>query len=235
MSRKSFLLGMGTLVFLLAAVGASLTLVVRHPPRYYLRSEVPSGDVRTNHSREFCIEFVRLIEDIINKRQWQACFTEEQINSYFAEDFLRGGPEGLVLPEGMSDPRIAIEPDKMRLAFRYGVEPWATVVSIDLRVWLAPQEPNVVALELQAMHAGSLPISAQSILERVSEIVRQQKLDVTWYRHRANPVALVRFQPYQTRPTFQLQRLELHHGKLFIGGRSIDASPPAVLSAAVTP
>ena len=44
------------------------------------------------------------------------------------------------------------------------------------------------------------------------------------------PVALLRFQPYQSRPTFQLQRLELGDGTLLISGRSLDATPVASLT-----
>jgi hypothetical protein len=99
---------------------------------------------------------------------------------------------------------------------------WSTIVSIDLGVWLAAKEPNVVVLELKGLRAGSLPISAQSLLERISEAARSQALEVTWYRHNGNPVAVLRFQPYQNRPTFQLQRLELGQGTLLITGRSLD-------------
>lgn len=232
MRRKPFLLGISILVLLFAGVAAGLVLAVRHPPSFYARNEKPPGPERQNHSRAYVAEFSRLIEDIINKRTWQACFTQEQINSYFAEDFQRHSAEGRVLPAGISEPRVALETNRMRLAFRYGEEPWSSVVAVDLGVWLAPKEPNVVVLELQGMHAGSLPVSAQSILERLSEVARQQNLEVTWYRHNGNPVALLRFEPYQTRPTFQLLRLELHEGKLLLSGRSIDATPPTTLSAA---
>src|SRR5207244_1326754 len=93
---------------------------------------------------------------------------------------------------------------------------------IDLRVWLAAKEVNVVALELQALQAGSLPVSAQSLLERIYETARQQNIDVSYYRHNGNPVALLRFQADQRTPTVQLQRLELQQGLLRISGRSID-------------
>jgi hypothetical protein len=161
-------------------------------------------------------------------------FTDKQINSFFDADFGRLCRADKILPEGISAPRVAIEPDKIRLAFRYGTGPWSTVVSIDLRVWLAAKEVNVVALELQALHAGSLPVSAQSLLERIYETARQQNIDVSYYRHNGNPVALLRFQADQRTPTVQLQRLELQQGLIRISGRSIDpVSLRAMLPVAV--
>src|SRR5262249_38998119 len=157
---------------------------------------------------------------------WQASFTEAQINSYFEEDFLTSRVAEKLLPEEVAAPRVAIEQDKIRLAFRYGTPPWSTIISIDFRVWLAPKERNVIVLELQSLHAGSLPISAQSLLEQLSEVVRKRNIDVMWYRHNGNPAAVLRFQSDQPRPTVQLRQLELRNGLLRLVGRSIRAAPP---------
>lgn len=225
MTRKSFFLGLGIVAVLLGSVLGVLGLLVRHQPAFYGRSELPEGDARQKHARAFYVEVSNLFDGIINKRQWDAAITEEQINSYFAEDFLQANTDVPILPEYIREPRVSFEPDRIRLAFRYGFGAWSTVVSINLRVWLTAKEPNVVALELQGLQAGSLPISAQSLLEAVSEMARQHNVQVTWYRHKGNPVALLRFQPYQYRPTFHLQRLELRDHMIVIGGRSIDAVP----------
>ena len=104
--------------------------------------------------------------------------------------------------------------------------PWCSIICIDWRVWLAPREPNVVALELQGLHAGSLPISAQSLLEQISDIARRQNIDVTWYRHDGNPVALLRFQN-DSRVGVQLHQLELSSGKLTLVGRALESLPRA--------
>src|SRR5207245_7134991 len=164
---------------------------------------------------------------ISDKRQWDAHFTQEQINSYFQEDFLEEHPDDRPLPERISEPRVAIESDKIRVGFRYTTGPWSTVVSIDLRVWLVAKEPNVVALEFEGMHAGALPISSQSLLESASESARRNDIDPTWYRHNGHPVLLLRFQAGRSRPTFQLQQFDLHAGALSIGARSLDTTPHA--------
>jgi hypothetical protein len=56
-------------------------------------------------------------------------------------------------------------------------------------------------------------------------VARRQDIEVTWYRWNGNPVALLRFQATQQRPTVRLERLTLQKGLLTIGGRSIEASP----------
>ena len=226
MRRKSILLGAALLALLAGAVAVSLALLVRHVPAFYQSASLPPGPERQEQSKEFENKCSNLINGIINDRSWEERFTEAQINSYFDEGFVRSGINDRLLPEGISQPRISIKSDAMRLAFRYGTGSWCSaVVEIDFRIWLCAKETNVVALELQALRAGSLPITAQSLLERVSEAARRQDIEVTWYRHEGNPVALLRFQANQPRPTVRLQRLELKDGELVVGGTSVEAAP----------
>ena len=223
MKRKSVLFGIGVALFL-ASVGTVLALLFLHEPAVYARSSQPEGEERQRLCGKFNSEVVHLFEGIHKDPIWDATFSEKSINSYFEEDFIRSGVSKSVLPEGISAPRVAIEPDKLRLAFRYNVGPWSTIISIDMRMWLASNgEPNVIALELQSLHAGSLPIAAQSLLEQISETARQNGIKVIWYRFQGNPVALLKFQADEPHPTIQFLNLRLIAGEIVIRGRSIDA------------
>lgn len=223
MSRKSFLLGV-VILALVGGVAAGVFLLVQHQPDFYLRTALPPGQERKQRGGKFFAQFIQFSEDVRNYQQWSARFEQECINSYFDEQFVSSGLAERVLPEGISEPRIAIESEKIRLAFRYGMGPLTTVISIDLRMWLAPKEPNAIVLELGGLHAGALPIAAQSLLERVSEAARQNNIEVTWYRYRGNPVAILRFQADQDHATIRLDHLVLHPGSLEIHGRSTDPS-----------
>jgi hypothetical protein len=220
MNRKSIFFGLG-LLLLLVGVGTIVVLLLTHEPAVYARAGQPEGPERQKLSGEFFSQFASLYQSIHDDPTWDATFTEKSINSYFEEDFVRSGVAQKVLPEGVSAPRVAIEPDKFRLAFRYSMGPWSTIISIDMRIWTAAKrEPNVIALELQGLHAGSLPISAQSLLEQICETGRQNGIDVVWYRYQGNPVALLKFQA--DHPTIQFTGLQLDTGRIIIRGRSID-------------
>jgi hypothetical protein len=224
MRRKSYVLGF-LIIILLTGAAAGLFMLVRHEPDFYVKNALPPGKERTQRSGKFFEEFVQFCSDVRDYREWNARFEEDCINSYFDEQFVTSGLAEKVLPEGITAPRIAIEEDRFRLAFRYRLGPVSSVISIDMRMWLTPKEPNVVALELQGLHAGSLPIAAQSLLEQISEAARQNNIEVTWYRHRGNPVALLRFQADQDHPTLRLDHLVLHKGLIEIQGRSSDSAP----------
>ena len=235
MSRKSFLLGSAILAATVLTVVTVLLLLVYREPEFYQTGALPPGRERQKNSLDFIGRCSQLINDIAYNKEvpWIERFTEAQINSYFDEDFVRSGISEQMLPEGISQPRISIAPETVHLAFRYGYGAWAsTIVSIDFRVKLAAAEPNCVALELLGLRAGSLPISTQSLLERISEAVRGKDIEVTWYRHtNGNAVAVLRFQAHQPRPTVRLERLELTQGELVIGGRSVEGAPTSPLRA----
>jgi hypothetical protein len=228
MYRKSVPLTIAILVLLTGGVGTALAVLLRHVPAFYLRAGVPPSPHRSKCSGEFVGELARLFAGINDKRRWDGRFTDEQINGYCQEDLLKEHADNQPLPEGICQPRVSIEPGRVRLGFRYGTGFWSTVLSIDLRVWLVAKEPNVVALEFRGLYAGALPIASQSLLERASETARRYDIDPTWYRHNGHPVLLLRFQAGRSHPTFQLERFDLQQGMLFIAGRSLETTPQAI-------
>jgi len=244
MSRKSLLLAFGLFVLVGCAIAGTLTLMVLHRPDYYRRVTIPPGAQRQKWSRDFNENVTGLVNGIINKdKTWGARFTEQQLNSYLEEDFLRlGAAERSFFPSNISDPRLAIEDNRIRLGFRYGKGRWSTVVSIDFRIWLAAGMPNVVALEVQSMRVGALPLAMQSILERFAEGARQRDIEMSWFRHEGRPVALLKFGPGRREPSVQLLQVKLQPGTITVHGKdnsqaSIDplpvvgAAPPAGKSA----
>jgi len=199
--------------------------LLRREPESYRDIVVPDGPERARLSGDFSSGVQRLVDTITSNTddRWSESFTAEQMNCYFAHDFERVRP--FRLPDGIHSPRVSIRPNQLRLAFRYGHDVFSSVVTVDLNVWLVANEANVVAVEVAGLHAGVMPVTMQSMLERIAEIGRQVNLEVNWYRHEGNPVALVRFQPDRPNPSVVLQRLELQDGKIFIEGKSTEPVP----------
>ena len=222
MSRQSFLLTVAIVLALAGGTCATVVLLVHHEPEAYRRAFVPPGPERTRHSREFTAGFSQLTSAVFAKSEaeWDIRLTDEQINSYFAEDFKKTNVEKS-LPDNISEPRVLLEPGKVRLAFRYGRGLWSSIISLDFGVWLT-EEPNVVGLEVQGLHAGSLPVGAQFFLDSLTDLAEQNGIQVQWYRHRSNPTALLRFQSGQQDMTMQLQTLKIEKGNIILRGRPVE-------------
>jgi hypothetical protein len=219
MSRRSLLLAIGTVALLVLASGSCLAMLVRHEPSFFRRGTIPPGPLRKDLSEQCEQQFTRILEGFINKGQWESQFSEDQLNSYFEEGLTK--KHNVQLPENISEPRVAFEKEKVRLAFRYGIGIWSCVISIDVHPWLVAKDPNVVALEFESLHAGAIPISAQWLREEVDGFARLHDIEATWYRRHGHPVVLLRFQASRIDPTFQFLELQARPGILSVTGHSL--------------
>ena len=232
MSRRSVLLGVLTLLLLAGGVAAAVVLMALHEPGFYRHAAVPKTPERIRLSDAFKTKFFSFLSDFKENKNWQASFTQEEINSFLEEDFVRSRSNTLILPEGITAPRLVLEADRLRLAFRYHIGRWSTVISVDMRVWLAAKVPNVIVLELQGMHAGSLPVSTQSLLDRLTDMADRNNIKVTWYRYKGSPVAVLQFQGEQPTTPVSLERLDLQPGTIQFQGHSEEQPTPVNTSGA---
>ncbi len=235
MIRRPFVIATAIFVTLIAVGCLILYSLARHVPEFYLQAAIPPGPERQQYSKE--VE--RQVSDIYdhikdsNDGAWHAYFTDQQVNSWFAEDFLhKHYARFLGLPAEVKEPRMVFRPGTILLAFQYGEDSWSSIVSIEAKVWISPHEPNVVVVQIEDLRAGALPLTLKMLQDRITESARTQNIEVNWYRNEGKPVALLRFQANKREPTFQLQELELGEGTLSIRGRSTD---PEVRRAAMAP
>lgn len=230
MRKRTLLLSSLTSVLILSGLGVCLYFLLNYEPGFYRRGEIAPGPARKAQSNLFLSQFTKLLNCVIDgEPKWEVTFTEQQLNSYFAEDFIRLGDSEAIRRHGISEPRVALEHDRLRLGFCYGSGPWRAVVSVDLRVWLAANDINVVLVEILGRQVGALPISSQSLLQHISEVASKQNIEIAWYRHEGNPVAMLRFQGDRPRPTTKLRHLEVRAGNFTINGQSFDQAPQAVM------
>lgn len=237
MSRMKQLLLIALIVAIVGSVGSVLAVLVRHEPTFYVRNEVPEGKERKELSTAYLGQAAKLITYLLDSpsEPWQITFSEAQINSYFLEDFVRLGDAENLRKSGITEPRIRIEKDRMRLGFRYTTAVGSAVCSIDMRVWLVPKELNVFAVEVLSYHVGALPFSVQSLRDDITALVRRQNIEVTWYRHEGHPVALLRVQSDRPRPTTKFLRLDTQPGAVTVGGMSLELPPSAAVKKALAP
>ena len=222
--RKKVCLWCGVLALLLGGTGTILALLLKHEPSFYERATIPESEDRRRQSDAFFAKFSQMLINVGVDRDgdWHFQFSESELNSFFDEGFVRLGEAENFQRIGISQPRIALEDDQLRLAFRYGTGWFSTIVSLELRIW-APKEPNLLAVEVRSRRAGGLPISSLALLKELSELAKRHNIDITPYRYNGNPVALVRFNSSErARPSMMLSDLKVTPGSLTISGQTMD-------------
>ncbi len=226
--RRPFFIAIGLLVAALgAAFGVLLSLAKSEPP-FYTAAVSERADWETHERAAKLLTRVQELQnDIRAKDEWGDTFTEDDLNCFFAQNM--GPKDGLtdLLPKGFHSPRVSIVGDRLKLGVKYREGFWSTVVWLELRVWLVAEQVNVAAVEVCELRAGRLPFGTQTILDKIADLARESSIEVTWYRHKSNPVGLFKFFAKQPKATSQILTLEVKDGKIVIGGKSSLDAPPA--------
>ena len=138
--------GAGLAVLLVVGVGGYvLYRASQHVPKFYHQALQTTPVVREEASDEMLRQVTALAGDALKEGAWEAVFTAEQVNGWLAVDMVRNHPD--LLPASVSDPRVTIEPEQIRIACRVDRGDWAGVVSLAVDVYLA--EPNVIAARIR--------------------------------------------------------------------------------------
>jgi len=233
--RRSIVL---TLLILLIAVSGLLGgvyLFARRQPDFY-REASREDVVDPISAAEIFTRYGDVRNDILNAPEWAASFEADKVNAFLREHFAKGASLEKSLDGKLTDPRVAIDGDKLILAATYQAAPYpnwesdrtTTVVSVELKLWVVPKQPCTVAVEVCAMKAGAIPIGSQRYLDRLGEAARDNNIDVTWYRKDGHPVGLFRFYANQPRPTRFIRAVTVADGRFAISGKNIpEGTAPA--------
>lgn len=203
----------------LLALGVGALVLYRasqQVPQFYQQALDAPPNAEEEASSEMLQLAAALASDVEKEGKWQTVVTAEQINGWLAVDMVRN--HGDLLPSSLSDPRVAIEPERMMIACRLDRGGWQCVVSLAVDVYLA--EPDVVAVRIREARAGALPLPLQDILERISEEADQTDVDVRWRQAEGDPVVEIPIpQPRDTKGrAIRIETLQLAEGKVYLSG-----------------
>jgi hypothetical protein len=152
------------------------------------------------------------------------CLTQEEINGWLATNLPEKFPQAL--PPGISNPRIAIEDEKVHLAVRYSRGGVETVLSISGEAYLTAQ-PNEIAVRLDRARAGMLPVPLARFLHEITERAAKAGVPLRWTEVRGAPVALLRLPLDRDEDDKRvvLEDIRWRDGQLLVAGRTEEPSP----------
>ncbi|HVJ83514.1 MAG TPA: hypothetical protein VNC50_20785, partial [Planctomycetia bacterium] len=156
----------------------------------------------------------KLLGAILNGQgAWRESFDEETINAWLAVDFEEN--HGKILPARVTNPRVAIEGDRLRMGFQWSAGPFSTVVQVTIGVWVP--KPNWLAVELHGAKAGLAPMPTTQLRRLLERAAEKAGCEVTWKRNDTTLVGLVRL---PNSSGVILRQADIRDGKLSLAGRS---------------
>lgn len=187
-TKRLAFIGVSLLLALLAGAGGVYWAATRVPEfyRFALENE-PSAEIRKKEARQFTRRTTQLTSRISRSGRWSATFTQRQINSWLAEELEH--KYARYVPDGVEAPRVHFAEDWIHVGFRYRDAHYDGVVSLKVRPWV-PQ-PNVLAVEIESVRAGLLPIPLDHVLREVAAEFEREGFRTQRRSHAGNDVLVL--------------------------------------------
>jgi hypothetical protein len=199
----------------LGAVAGGVYWMGTRPPEFYAKALRTTAEepVRRADSKRFVQSVVRLVEEIRHESRWSAEFPVETVNAWLADELPRKYAGWI--PKRVENPRIGIDGDRLLVGARLTGGVWSGVLSGRVRPWLAG--PNQLALEIESISAGLLPVPVDSLLEEVVNKARKQDWDIRWKQVAGHDVLMIDLAPHIGRDLI-VSEVGLVDGKLILSG-----------------
>lgn len=189
-------------------------------PDFYARAQKRLPMQTRAASQKLNEDVVRLKDDAARIGAWQAVFSVDHLNAWLVEEFPKQFPK--LFARGASDPRIAIEDDRILVAARYKDHRFDTVVSCEVTLELT-EEPNLIAVRVSHLRAGALPLPLNPFLKGITREAAHGDVDIQWDFSETGPVALVTIpsehEDYVCGPVI-VESLQLSEGNARLAGHT---------------
>ena len=219
--RKKLYIAGAVVCGLLILAAAGLVLMYKgaqQVPEEYRHAVQIEQDVLREANDEMLQQATALASDVAKEGSWQALFTDRQINGWLAVDL----PENhsLILPESMSDPRVAISPEGVKLYCRFHHKSIDSVVTLTVEPYMA--EPNVLAFRIHRIRAGIIPVPLDKVLSAISKAALKAEMPLRWRQAEGDPVALLTIpQPRDENDKIvEIESLRLGEGEIYLSGKT---------------
>ena len=151
---------------------------------------------------------------------WSAQFTDEQVNGWLATEMPEKHPE--LLPVGFTQPRVRFAENRLQLGVQSTASGVETVVWLDIEVSMTDE--HEAALRFRQVRAGSLPLPLGHVLDALTQVAQDLEVPLRWTTVDDDPTALLGL------PTlaggyvrYELDKLKVSDGLLFVSGRTVRA------------
>lgn len=219
-TRRRFLWFAACLTVVVSGFGWWALQQTKHVPDFYAQATGRSSQPDAFASRQMEAGVQQLQDDAAKIGFWKAAFSDRQINAWLQSELPLKFPR--LLSGGAQDPRIVIREGKLLAAARYQKGRIDTVISCELDVQLT-EEPNILALRIRNLRAGSLPLPLEQFLHNVSREAAMGDLSIQWDQTDDGPVALVRVPSehpsYAVSPVI-VEWVDLTSGAIVLSGHS---------------
>lgn len=151
-----------------AAIAVAAIVAARLPPGWYAEQLAPgAAAVVDRDARRLVTTVAGLRAAAGQPGPWGVAVQEREINAWLAVDLPRN--HAAALPAGWSEPRIRLEPGRIRVAARTMVGPFSAPVTCDVEVRL--RAVNQLECAIAAARLGAIPLPSGPFVHRLAALI----------------------------------------------------------------
>lgn len=228
--KRKWLLGGLAICAVILVVGGRLIWALYQVPEFYAKAAaaLPTNpQQRKQAAKQLVQETTNLVNSIQHQPRWSAEFQQADVNSWLTEELTLEKYSEL-LPEDIRDPRVVIESSAIQVGFQMKYKAWTGIASVRVRPWVTKE--HQLALEIEQIRAGLVPIPLQETLRQLSKRLEESGFEVVWRQGESgNDVAVIDLNRKDGKH-LTLESLTLSEGTLRIIGRSAKPGQQLALS-----
>ena len=200
-------------------VSAVLLLLVyraiQHVPEFYHQEIAQDKATQRSDAAVMGTRATTMYSDARQQGDWHALFTAKQINAWLAVELVEKHPH--LLPADVTNPRIAVTPELVTLAFRGRHGGFSTVLTLDVGLYV--NDADELACQFYRARAGNVRLPLKRVLDEVTRVAWRMKLPLRWAQVDGNPVALLDVSSLMSaKDPVKLKTVELREGEIYIAG-----------------
>jgi len=152
-----------------AAIAMVAIVAARRPPAWYAERLHATGAADVDRdARRLVTTVAGLREAAARPGDWGAAIREVEMNAWLATDLPRN--HAAALPAGLTQPRIRLEPGRIRLGARAAAGPLVGLVTLDVSVRL--RAVNQLECDVVEARLGAIPLPAGPCVHRLATMLR---------------------------------------------------------------
>lgn len=194
------------------------------PPEFYHEALLLPPDELDAAGKEFESRVFELQNAMHEPGEWQTEISAEQINGWLASDLPEKFPDAL--PNGISNPRIAINDDEAKLGFQITSRRFTGFIVCEADIF-ATDIPNEIAVRIMSAKSGIVPLPISRWADNFSASMRMSGAEVSWTELDGDPVALVKLPHSMTESeakSLRIENVRLAGGSLILHGETVEAA-----------
>jgi hypothetical protein len=167
----------------------------------------------------------RLVKTTEQDVPWAATITEDQINGWLIGELPTRFPSAL--PSKMRDPRIAIEPGRLKVACQYRHGNMQAVLTLEAESFVT-ERPNELGIRIIDARIGAVPGLTDKAMQAITSACGRAKLPIRWIDRGPQPKAVIRLSRdlRQRELDMRLEHIAISDGTVSVAAKWVPRKAP---------